>query len=107
MESASEMIKKLSSLHSKLHIAKLHQLEIFFLFAAKIAKKAKNEALEHVSTELSGVFDIDVVFFNNILGTKDISNHGVHPTVGHGIPKFLRNVRNFYVNQGLKCPKLK
>ena len=59
-----------------------------------------NEALENVATELSGVFEIDVVFFN-ILEMKDISNDGVHPSVSHGIPKIVRNVRNFYVFLGL------
>ena len=60
-----------------------------------------NEALENVATELSGVFDIDVVFLNNILETKDISNDGVHPSVSHGIPKLVRNIWNFYVHLGL------
>ena len=60
-----------------------------------------NEALENVATELSDVFDIDVVFLNNILETKDISNDGVNRSVSHGIPKLFRNIWNFYVNLGL------
>ena len=60
-----------------------------------------NEALENVATELSGFFDIDVVFLKNILETKDISNDGVHPSVSHGIPKLFRNIWNFYVHLGL------
>ena len=77
-----------------------------FLVAAKIMKTDKyNEALENVATELSGVFDIDVVLLNNILETKDICNDGVHPSVSHGIPKLVRNVRNFYVYLGLAVSK--
>ena len=60
-----------------------------------------NEALEDVETEVSGVFDIGVVFLNNILETKDISNDGVHPSISHGVPKLVRNFRNFYVHLGL------
>ena len=55
-----------------------------------------------MATELSGVFDLDVVFLNCILETKDISNDdGVHPSVSHGILKFVRNVQNFNVHLGL------
>ena len=57
-----------------------------------------NEVLEKVATKLSGVFDNNVVFLNNILETKDISNDGVHPSVSHGIHKVVRNIWNFYVH---------
>ena len=63
------------------------------------------EALENVATELSGVFEIDIVFLNNILETKDISNDGVHPSVSHVIRKLFRNIRNFYVHLGLMVSK--
>ena len=51
--------------------------------------------------ELSGVFDIDVVFLNKLLETKDISNDRAHPSVSHIIPELVRNFRNFYVHLGL------
>ena len=54
-----------------------------------------NEALENVATELSGVFDIDVVFLNNILETKNIRNDGIHPSVSHDTPKLVRKFWNF------------
>ena len=60
-----------------------------------------NEALENVASDLSGVFDIDVVFLNKIPETIDISNDGVHPSVSRGITKLVRNIRNFYVHLGL------
>ena len=62
-----------------------------------------NEGLENVPTVLSGVFDFDLVFFNDILEMKDISNDGVHLSISHGIPKLGRNVQNFYVHQGLRA----
>ena len=96
MESASEMIKKLSPL--KVAHCKIPPVKDVFLVAAKITKTDEyNEALENVATELSGVSDNDVVFLNNMLETKDISNDKVPPSVSHGIPKLVRNVRNFYV----------
>ena len=64
-----------------------------------------NEALEDVATVFSGVFDIGVVFLNNILETKDISNDGVHPSISHGVPKLVKNFRNFYVHLGLTVAK--
>ena len=54
-----------------------------------------------MATELNGIFDNDVVFLNNNLETKDISNDVVHPSVSHGITKLFRNVRNFYLYLGL------
>ena len=109
MEIASEILKKLSRL--KVALCEIPPVKDSFLFAAKTTKNIEkyNEALENVATELSGLFDIDVVFLNNILEKKDkdISNDGLHPSVSHGIPKFVRNIRNFYVHLDLRCPKLK
>ena len=59
-----------------------------------------NEALEIVATVLSGVSDIYVVFLNNLLETKDITNDGVHTSVSLVIPKLVRNTWIFYVYLG-------
>ena len=101
METASEIIKKLSPL--KVRLCKIPPVKDGFFGRSKNNENLDkyDEALENVATELSGVFDIDVVFLNNILETKDISNDGVHPSVSHGIPKLVRNIRNFYVHLGL------
>ena len=101
METASEIIKKLSPL--KVALCKIPPVKDGFFGRSKNNENIDkyNEALENVATELSGVFDIDLVFLNNILETKDISNDGVHPSVSHGIPKLVRNIRNFYVHLGL------
>ena len=101
METASEIIKKLSPL--KVALCKIPPDKDGFFGRSKINENVNkyNEALENVATELSGAFDNDVVFSNNILETKDISIDGIHPSVSHGIPKLVRNNWNFYVHLGL------
>ena len=64
-----------------------------------------NAALENVATELSGVFDIDVVFLINILEAKDISKNGLHTTVSRGMSKHVRKFRNFNVHHVLTVSK--
>ena len=63
METASEIIKKLSPL--KVALCKIPPVKDGFFGRSKNNEKIDkyNEALENVATELSGVFDIDVVFF--------------------------------------------
>ena len=101
MGTASEIIKKLSPL--KVALSKIPPVKDSFFGRSKNNEKIDkyNEALENVATELSGVFDIDVAFLNNILETKDISKDGVHSSISHGIPKLIRNIRIFYVHLGL------
>ena len=102
MKSASKIIKKLSPL--PVALCKIPPVKDGFFARSKQKKTDKhNDALEKVATELSGVFDI-VIFFN-IPETKDISNDGVHPSVSHGIPKIVGNVRNFYAHHGLTVPE--
>ena len=62
MESASEIVKKLSPL--KVALCKIPPVEDFF-GRSKNNENMDNyiEALEIVATELSGAFDIDVAFF--------------------------------------------
>ena len=101
METASEIIKKLSPL--KVALGKIPPVKDGFFGCSKNYKNIGNynEALENFATDFSGVFDIDVAFFNNKLETKEISNDGKHPSVSHGLLKLLRNIRNFYVHLGL------
>ena len=63
MENVSEIIKKLSQL--KVALGKIPPVKDGFFGRRKINEKIDNynEALENVATELSGVFDFDVVFF--------------------------------------------
>ena len=101
MKTALEIIKKLSPL--KVALCKIPPVKYGFFTRSKNNENIDkyNETLENVASELSGVFDIDVVFLNKIPETKDISNDGVHPSVSRGITNFVRNIRNFYVHLGL------
>ena len=100
METASEIINKFLPL--EVALCKIPPAKEGFFGRSKNNENIdkNNEALENVATELSGVFDIDVVFLNNRLETKDMNNDGVHPSVSHGLLKLVRNIRNFYVHLG-------
>ena len=63
METASKIVKRLSPLKDAL--CKIPPVEDGFIGRSKNNENIDkyNEALENVATDLSGVFDIDVVFF--------------------------------------------
>ena len=108
MECASEIIKKLSPL--KVSLCKIPSVKDGFFGRSKNNKSIDkyNEALEKVATELSGVLEIDVVFLNYILETKDKAM--MMEYIHHSVMVYLNLSEMFQISTfilGLRCRKLK
>ena len=101
METASEIIKKLSPL--KVALYKIPLVKDGFFNRSKNNENIEkyNEALKILQRSTVAFLILRLFFINIILETKNISNDGVHPSISLGMPKLVRNIRNFYVHLGL------